>query len=186
MYCSLVFFACRYILIYKKYTPLPFVPCVVGDSSQPHTFLVASLASLFIRNLAVIFTATVNLPPFLRSRTSLMICTSEQDIADFNLTEASCVGLHCLDFCDGTDDDNGEGCFTHKFRRCGEDEDFQMRTTLYLCLAAATILSLISSLRLAHLSKYTNLYNASKGFCLSPILHRSLFFSKINEGDSKS
>ena len=96
MFCSLVSIACQNKGIYEKYTPLLFVPCVVGDSSQPHTFLVASLASLFVRNLAVILTASVNLPPFFRSRTSLMICTSEQDFVNFNLSEASCVGLHCI------------------------------------------------------------------------------------------
>ena len=149
---------------------------------KPHTYLVAALASLFIRSLAVLFTATVHLPPFLRNRTTLTICTSEQDFLDFNLTQASCVGLPCLDFCNGTAN-NGTDCFNHRFRHCGDDDDFQMRATLYVCLAAATILSLISSLRLSHLSKYTNLYQASKDCCLQAIVHRSLFFSKIREGD---
>ena len=143
----------------------------------------AALASLFIRSLAVLFTATVHLPPFLRNRTTLTICTTEQDFLDFNLTQASCVGLPCLDFCNGTGDDNGTGCFTHKFRHCGDDDDFQMRAAVYVCMATATILSLISSLRLSHLSKYNNLYQASKDFCLPQIIHRSLFFSKIREGD---
>ena len=129
---------------------------MVGDSSKPHTYLVAALASLFVRNLAVLFTALVDLPAFLRKSTSLVVCTSDQDFVDFNITEdVRCVGFDCLDFCNPgniSEGNNTSICFTHRFRECGEDNDFQTTSIFNVCLAAATVMSLISTWRLNKLS----------------------------------
>ena len=162
---------------------------MVGDSSKPHTYLVAALASLLVRNLAVLFTALVDLPAFLRKSTSLVVCTSDQDFVDFNITEdVRCVGFDCLDFCNPgniSEGNNTSICFTHRFRECGNDNDFQTTTIFNVCLAAATIMSLISTWRLNKLSNYERLYQASKGCLLAPIVHRSLFHSYIKNGNAK-
>ena len=156
---------------------------MVGDSSKPHTYLVAALASLFVRNLAVLFTTLVDLPAFLRKSTSLVVCTSDQDFVDFNITEdVRCVGFDCLDFCNPGN--NSEGNNT-RFRECGNDNDFQTTTIFNVCLAAATIMSLISTWRLNKLSNYERLYQASKGCLLAPIVHRSLFHSYIKDGNAE-
>ena len=151
-------------------------------------YLVAALASLLVRNLAVLFTALVDLPAFLRKSTSLVVCTSDQDFVDFNITEdVRCVGFDCLDFCNPgniSEGNNTSICFTHRFRECGNDNDFQTTTTFYVCLAAATIMSLISTWRLNKLSNYERLYHASKGCLLAPIVHRSLFHSYIKNGNA--
>merc|ERR550532_2784625 len=99
------------------------VPCVVGDSSKPHNFLVAALTSLFVRNLAVLFTALYNFPPFLMTRTTLMFCNSEDFLTKFNMTPI-CHGFDCLDICstESTFED-GEDCFTQRFRQCANEED---------------------------------------------------------------
>ena len=161
---------------------------MVGDISKPHTYLVAALASLFVRNLAVLFTALVDLPAFLRKSTSLVVCTSDQDFVDFNITEdVRCVGFDCLDFCNPgniSEGNNTSICFTHRFRECGEDNDFQTTTIFNVCLTVATIMSLISTWRLNKLSDYERLYQASKGCLLAPIVHRSLFFHYIKEGNA--
>ena len=154
---------------------------MVGDRSKPYTYLVAALASLLVRNLAVLFTAMVDLPAFLRSRTSLVVCTSDQDFVDFDITEdVRCVGFDCLDFCNPGNDTNNP-CFTHRFRVCSQEDDFQAITTVYIGLAAASIMSLLSSWRLNMLSNYKRLYQTSRGCCLAPIVHRSLFHSYINK-----
>ena len=87
-----------------------FVPCVVGDRSKPHTYL-------FVRNLAVLFTTWIDLPVFLRERISLVVCTSDQNFVDFNITEdVRCVGPDCLDFCN-PGNDSKSSCFTQRFRQ---------------------------------------------------------------------
>ena len=123
-------------------------------------------------------------PPYLRSRTSLVVCTTDHDFVDFNITEdVRCVGFDCLDLCNPGN--ISAGCFTHRFRECGHDNDFQTNIIFYVCLVVATALSLISTWRLDKLSNYARLYLASKGCLLAPIVHRSLFHSYIKNGNAE-
>ena len=164
------------------------VPCVVGHRESPHTFLVAALASLFIRLLAVILTATTqtHLPPYFKKRTSLFFCTSEIVLASLNMTP-SCVSLDCFHFCSSTDQINNssDDCFTQRFRQCAEEDDYVWDFIIYSLIAATTVLSVMSSYQLHRLSDYTTLYEASKkGFWswfFTPIVHRTLLFSSIRE-----
>ena len=174
----------RFFRIKSSLTSI-FVPCVVGKRSEPNTFLVAALTSLLVRLLAIYITATINLPSFIRSRTTLLVCTSEEGLTDLN-QNSICSGLECLAFCSSDANvDNEMECFASRFRRCNDDEDYIWRTILHLTLVLTTLLSVVSSFRLAYLSNYVNLYNASRGCCccfLAPIVHRSVLFSFIQDG----
>ena len=170
------------------------VPCVVGKRERPHTFLVAAVTSIFMRLLFVIFTATVhlNLPPFLRKRTSLFFCTNEQELQSLNMTP-TCIGFDCLHFCssastlpqDFSASKSSDDCFTQRFRQCTEENEYPWHCVTYSMIALTTFLSLLSAYQLHRLSNYTTLYEASKGCLCSlffePVVHRSLLFSAIRE-----
>ena len=174
----------RYFLAKAATTSL-FVPCVIG--TKGNTFKLSATVSLLVRTLEIVLVGLLYLfhfPPTLHSRTTILFCGTNETVANLPRQPRgyeTCVGWNCFHFCPLF----GNCSLTHRLRLCN-DGDLYFTSSMGLILVLCQVLTIVSILQLNSLADYETLWEASQKtscFCLTPIIHRTLTYKFIKEGN---